>query len=310
MFMVENYKNQHIIPQFVQRYWSDDMNKTKKSNVNVIVIDFANNSCIKEIRKIEKLMTSDYTYGQDSHYEKELGKIESKGAIHIKDMILSSVKYKESYKKLEPDMLQYLSSFCFRQPRYFSEINGHEFETVISNIFSGDWSEENMKNQTDLLVLRELKKVMFKSIESMDLKGILAIKSYNELDADIVDGFFDGSYEIVTTSHEMLLLTMNPISGFMPLSPTKLLVYGSEAISYYRYVCDGLRLNPLIKSLNGLGYSVNDLFSVIFNELSLAELEDLSDELKLIIYPGKIWDNELRYYVNLVKRSQRKMGDD
>ena len=306
--MVENYKNQHIIPQFVQRYWSDDVNKTKKSNVNVI--DFTNNSCIKDVRKIEKLMTSDYTYGRDSQYEKELGKIESKGAIHIKDMILSSVKYKESYKQLEPDMLQYLSSFCFRQPRYFSEINGHEFEMVVSNIFSGDWSEENMKNQTDLLVLRELKKVMFKLIESMDLKGILAVKSYSEWDSDIVDGFFDGSYEIVTTSHGMLLLTMNPISGFMPLSPKRLLIYGSEAISYYQYVFDALRSNPLIELLNGIGYSVNDLFSIILNKQSLVESSDIPDELKVVIYPGNIWDNELRYYIKLVKQSQRKMGDN
>lgn len=306
--MVENYKNQHIIPQFVQRYWSDDVNKTKKSNVHVI--DFTNNSCVKESRKIEKLMTSDYTYGRDSQYEKELGKIESKGAIHINDMVKSPINYKSENELLNSDMLQYLSSFCFRQPRYFSEINGHEFETVISNIFSGDWSEENMKNQTDLFVLRELKKVMFKSIESMDLKGILAIKSYSELDADIVDGFFDGSYEIVTTSHDMLLLTMNPISGFMPLSPKRLLIYGSEAISYYQYVFDALRSNPLIESLNGIGYSVNDLFSIILNKQSLAESVDLSDELKVIIYPGKIWDNELRYYVKLVKQSQRKMGDN
>lgn len=87
--MADN-KNQHFIPQFYQKYFSDD-----GKNISLFVVDTGKTI---ERASIKKQSSESYFYSEDTGIEKELGKVERLMAILLKK--LSEGNYKLDDKEL------------------------------------------------------------------------------------------------------------------------------------------------------------------------------------------------------------------
>lgn len=238
-------KRQHIVPQFLQRSFATSSNK------NIVrIYSLAKDEIFNQ--NISANIQSPYFYGESGVYEEIFAiQIELPASVTISNIIENPAKYMEENQRLSEEILNFLMTLKNR------------------SVKTAKLGEDYYKNYFQKIDTTEQSKLK----REKELREFIGKMSFIDLRQKGDDKIFNGKYLLVETE-EILFLPDEILTGFCPLSPHLLLVYG-DIIDCVRKVIQVKSKNYLINLINKLS------FQKALNVVIVGETTNLEDIRKL-----------------------------
>ena len=205
-------RNQHIIPQFLQKNFSIDKEK-KKVKIYETPLNPKHQSSIKDA-SIKHNMSSEYTYGPSQFGESLLSHLEFEASKEIKKMINSPKKYMRQHPKLPDSMINFMVSLQLRgtHNQTFIKQLTTDFKLLMDNNLSLTKEENDAYEQ-----------FQSEHIDTNEFFGS-TLKDIKKRREDLPE-IYNGRYQLVT-SDVYAFLPDNIVTWFLPLTPHLILVIG------------------------------------------------------------------------------------
>ena len=205
-------RNQHIIPQFLQKNFSIDKEK-KKVKIFETPLNPKHHSSIKDA-SIKHNMSFEYTYGPSQFGENLLSHLEFEASKEIEKIIKSPKKYMRKHPKLPDSMINFMVSL---------QLRGTHSHTLIKRLVQD--LKESMDNHMTLTDKENDAYKQFQSehIDTNEFFGYV-LNGIERAREDLPE-IYNGTYQLVT-SDAYAFLPDNVVTGFLPLTPHLILVIG------------------------------------------------------------------------------------
>ena len=201
--------NQHFMPQFLQRNFAIDANKTKVQ-IYETPLNPKQPSSIK-YASIKHNMSSEYTYGPSQVGENLLSRIECEASDEIRKMIKSPKKYMRQNPKLPDSMLDFMASLTLRG--IYAQAATEAL--ILQLIDYLDEQPESVDSQPS--VFKQWKR---DNLDTNEVFGHLIQSVENIKDAKT--DLYNGEYTLVQ-SDNFAFLPDNVVVGVLPITPHLLL---------------------------------------------------------------------------------------
>lgn len=212
-------KNQHYMPQFIQKEFECKLKHESQKKHNVKIYDKSKDKISIVSRKHNMSKPAIEAYGQYSNsFDEDLQKIESMAAPKIKEILDNPYHYTEINQSLPQEILDFIISMKYRSPNTINDVS------MISDIFLEYANNEpNLKNNPVKEKLQDIK------THNDQLMPVLNLSELITSDKNTNSDIYSGKFEIITTDkHTPIFLSDQTFTGFIALSPHMILVYGED----------------------------------------------------------------------------------
>lgn len=213
-------KNQHYMPQFIQKEFECKLQHESQKKHNVKIYDKSKDKISIVSRKHNMSRPAIETYGEYSNsFDEDLQKIESMAAPKIREILNNPHHYADINQSLPQEILNFIISMEYRSPNTINDVS-----LVSDRFLEYANNKPNLKNNPVKEKLQDIKN------SNDQLMPVLNLSKLITSDKNTNPHIYSGEFEIITTDkHTPIFLSDQIITGRLALSPHIILVYGEDS---------------------------------------------------------------------------------
>lgn len=213
-------KNQHYMPQFIQKEFEYKLEYERQKKHNVKIYDKLKDKISIVSRKHNMSRPAVEAYGEYSNsFDEDLQQIESMAAPKIKEILNNPYHYADINQSLPQEILDFIISMKYRSPNTINTVS------IMSDMLLAYANNQPILKRNPVKEkIQDIKNHNDQLMPILNLSKL--ITSSKNTNSDI----YSGEFEIITTDkHTPIFLSDQTFTGFLALSPHIILVYGDDS---------------------------------------------------------------------------------